>query len=100
MRDGVVYWYDLVTLKRKGGGHEHDHGQRGAVVCMPNKGHVGRANGTVLAAGGGLHIVYRSTFRPGDIIAQELDVSRQIEVITGVSRALDLVHFDDRRRWQ
>jgi hypothetical protein len=69
MRDGVVYWYDLVTLKREGSGHEHDHDQRGAVVRMPNKRRVRRANGTMLAAGGGLRIVYRSTFCPGDIIA-------------------------------
>ena len=66
----MVYWYDLVTLKRKGGGHEHDHDQRDVVVRMPdNKRGVRRINDTVLAAGGGLRIVYRSTFRPGDIIA-------------------------------
>ena len=70
MSGGVVYWYDLVTLKRKGGGHEHDHDQRDVVVRMPdNKRGVRRINDTVLAAGGGLRIVDRRTFRAGDIIA-------------------------------
>ena len=65
-----MYWYDLVTLKRKGGGHEHDHDQRDVVVRMPdNKRGVRRINDTVLAAGGGLRIVDRRTFRAGDIIA-------------------------------
>jgi hypothetical protein len=31
-----VYWYDLMTLKRKGGGHEDHHDQRGIVVHMPD----------------------------------------------------------------
>jgi len=70
MSGGVVYWYDLVTLKRKGGEHEHDHDQRDVVVRMPdNKRGVRRINDTVLAAGGGLRIVDRRTFRAGDIIA-------------------------------
>ena len=65
-----MFWYNLVTLKRKGGGHEHDHDQRDVVVRMPdNKRGVQSTNGTVLAAGGGLSIIDRSTFRPGDIIA-------------------------------
>jgi hypothetical protein len=75
MSGGVLYWYDLVTLKRKGGRHEHDHDQRDVVVCMlDTMCGVRRTNGTVLAAGGGLCIVDRSTFRPGDIIAQESNV--------------------------
>jgi len=70
MSGGVVYRYDLVMLKRKGGGHEHDHDQRNVMVRMPdNKRGVRRTNDTVLAAGGGLRIVDRSTFRPGDIVA-------------------------------
>jgi hypothetical protein len=32
-----MYWYDLVTLKRKGGGHEHDHDQHDVVVRMPQQ---------------------------------------------------------------
>jgi hypothetical protein len=64
-----LYWYNLVTLKRKGGGHEHDHDQRDVVVRMPdNKRGVCRINGNVLAACGGLRIIDRSTFRLGDII--------------------------------
>jgi hypothetical protein len=70
MSYGVVYWYDLVTLKRKGSGHEHKHEQHDVVVCMPdNKCVVRCTNSTVLTAGGGLRIVDRSTFRPSDIIA-------------------------------
>jgi hypothetical protein len=37
MSGGVVYWYDLMTLKRKGGEHEHDHDQRDVVVRMPQQ---------------------------------------------------------------
>ena len=70
MSGDVVYCYDLVTLKSNGGGHEPDHDQRGIVVRMPdNKRGVRRINDTVLAAGGGLRIVDRRTFRAGDIIA-------------------------------
>jgi hypothetical protein len=36
---------------------------------LDNKRGARRTNGTVLAAGGGLRIVDRSTFCPGDIIA-------------------------------
>jgi hypothetical protein len=36
MNCGVVYWYDLVTLKRKGGGHEDEHDQHDIVVHMPD----------------------------------------------------------------
>ena len=44
--------------------------QRDVMVRMPdNKRGVRRTNDTVLAAGGGLSIIDRSTFRPGDIIA-------------------------------
>jgi ubiquitin-conjugating enzyme E2 O len=43
-------------------------------------------------------VVDRSTLRPGDIVALESDVGGQIGVVTGVSRALDLVHFDDDGR--
>jgi hypothetical protein len=68
MSSGVVY--DLVTLKKKGGGHEHDHDQHNVMVRMPdNKRGVRRTNGIVFVAGGSLHIIDRSTFRPGDIIA-------------------------------
>jgi hypothetical protein len=64
-----LYWYDLVTLKRKGGGHDHDHDQSDIVVRMPdNKRGVRRTNDNVLAACGGLRIIDRSTFRLGDII--------------------------------
>jgi hypothetical protein len=56
-------------LKRKGGGHEHDHDQRNIVVRMPdNKRGVRRTNSNVLAAYGGLRIIDRSTFRLGDTI--------------------------------
>jgi hypothetical protein len=64
-----LFWYDLVALKRKGGGQEHDHDQCDVVVCMPdNKRGVRRTNSNVLAACGGLRIIDRSTFRLGDII--------------------------------
>ena len=63
MNGRVVYCYDLMTLNRKGGEHEHDHDQRDVVVRMPdNKRGVRRTNGTVLAAGGGLCIVDRAPF--------------------------------------
>jgi hypothetical protein len=69
MSGGMVYWYDLVTLKKKGGGHEHDHYQRDDMVRMPNnKCGVRRTNSIVLAAGGGLRIVGKSTFCPGNIV--------------------------------
>jgi hypothetical protein len=64
-----LYWYNLVTLERKGGGHEHDHDQRDVVVRMPdNKRGVRCTNGNVLVACGGLRIIDRRTFRLGDII--------------------------------
>jgi hypothetical protein len=64
-----LYWYDLVTLNRKGGGHEHHHDQCDVMVHMPdNKRGVRRTNGNVLVACGSLCIIDRSTFRLGDII--------------------------------
>ena len=36
MNGDVVYWYDHMTLKRKGDGHEDDHDQRDIVVHTPD----------------------------------------------------------------
>jgi len=98
MSGDVVYCYDLVTLKSNGGGHEPDHDQRGIVVRMPdNKRGVRRADGTMLAAGGGLRVVDRSIFRPGDIVAWESDVGGQIGVVTGVSRTVPFARSPGQR---
>ena len=99
MSGGVVYWYDLVTLKRKGGGHEHDHDQRGVVVHIPDNKRGMRRRQRHHVRGRRWpphcrqeHLLLRRHRRVG------LGHQWPDRVVTGVSRALDLVRFDDDGR--
>jgi hypothetical protein len=100
MSSGVVYWYDLVTLKRKGSGHEHKHDQRDVVVRQTTS--VACAAQTTLSS----QPTAASVSLTGAPFAQVTLLHRSWTSVArsrssaGVSRALDLVRFDDGRRRQ